>query len=118
MYSASVIDMETTSCLRELHITGVPYRIASDPLLDREFSTRYEASAYSFIRTFFSGFADSVVVRTSPSLLVKARYCTSCFAVRRFSELGFDVRLTSRFTCKLISSRVILFMYNRLPTRL
>ena len=47
------MDMETTSCLQEFHITGVPNRVTSDPLLDGEFSPPYDASAYSFISPSF-----------------------------------------------------------------
>ena len=106
MYSASVMDMDTTSCLRELHITGIANSVTSDPLWDLEFSLLYEASAYSFIGTSFSSrnFGDSFVFKIKPSPFVEAKYCPSHCAVRRFYWFGLDVRLPSRFTCKEISA--------------
>ena len=115
MYSASVIDIETTSCLCELQITGTPYRVTSDPLWDLELSPPYEASAYN---TVWASSFNLSFVTFNPSCWVEAKHCTSSFAVRRLSWLGLDVCLLSRFICRLIYGRVILFIYSRLPTRL
>ena len=78
MYSASVIDCDVTSCLRDVHIIGTPFRVTRIPDWDRTSSPPYAASAYIFIRASRLPFGVCISI---PSFPVKAKYCTNCLAV-------------------------------------
>ena len=108
MYSAFVMDIDTTSCRLELHIIGTPYRVTSDPLYDREFSPPYEVSANMSIQTSWFSFCD--IVMSNPSSLVEAKYRPTWSATCMLFIPGLEVCLPSRFTCTEISGLVIRLM--------
>ena len=121
MYSASVMEREMVSCLREFHIIAFPFIETRVPVWLRDSSPPYDASAYptifrvwsSFILSLFSGFCLFSVI---PSSELDNRYCSTCVAAVIFRGEAFAVRLPSRFTCIEISGLVHRFMYKRLPT--
>ena len=115
MYSASVIDSGTVSCLREYHRTGWSANVIIMPVWDLAPSPPYNASACILA---LNSSSSPVTLNRKPSDFVDNKYRHMSLAVCKLVLLGNVVCHPNRFTWMDISGRVIRARYSSPPTTL